>query len=247
MAASLSIMRATIHIIALRTIRHSDRHNILTAYSLEHGRVALAVSAGAGRAASRMRALLMPLSVVECEIDVKPGREVHTLLRPRAMSTPLSLSANPVKTSLSLFLAELLSSIVRDGPADPTLWNYIAASIGVLDSLPTARVANFHITFLCGLARILGIAPDTAEFHRGMIFDIVDGRFRTSPPLHTHFLTAAESGVVATLGRLNYRNMHRLRLSRDERARVLDTVISYFSLHYAPISSLKSLEIVRML
>ena len=48
--------------IALGSVKHSDRHDIATLYTLERGRVAVAVAAGGGR---RRRTPLMPLSVVE--------------------------------------------------------------------------------------------------------------------------------------------------------------------------------------
>lgn len=240
-------MKQTLHLIALRTIRHSDRHNILTGYTLENGRMAFAVNAGAGASAARMRALLMPLSVVECEARIQPGKEVHTLLQVSPVTPLHGIHAHPVKASLALFIAEVLTTLLRDGPADAPLWHYLSLSISTLAELQAARVANFHICFLTGLSRMLGIAPDVTDYRRGMIFDMTEGRFRQSAPLHSRFLTASESAIVGVLARLSYRNMHRWRMSRQERQSVLDGILEYISIHYASLSNLKSLEVVRSL
>lgn len=241
-------MNQTLHIIALRTIRHSDRHNILTAFSLENGRMAFAVNAGRGPAAARQRALLMPLSVVECEARIQPGREIHSLAHITPMFPLHGLQSHPVKASVALFVAEVLTTLLRDGPPDAPLWKYISGSIAELSAIDAKRVANYHICFLAGLAGMLGIAPDTSDYRKGMIFDMADARFRlTAPTSAKRRLSPSESAAVVTLQRLNYRNMHRWRMTRGERRELLDGILEYFTIHYASLTGLKSLDVVRAL
>lgn len=240
-------MKQTLNLIALRTIRHNERHNIFTAYSLECGRMAFAVPAGGGKVASRMRALMMPLSMLECEADVRPGREVHLLGNVRTLMPLHSIAANPVKNSLALFLAEVLGAVLREGPPDAGVWHYVAHGICQLESMPPNRLANFHLCFLTGLASCLGIAPDCAGYRCGMTFDMVDARFRTTAPLHSAFLGPDEAQAVGTLLRLTYANMHRWRLDRATRARVLDGILEYYTLHHTALNNLRSLDVLHAL
>ena len=233
--------------IALRMVRHNDRHSILSAYSAECGRVAFAISAGGGREAVRRRALFMPLSIVECVADVKPGREVSLMHEPRALAPLIGLRSNPIKSSIAMFLAEVLGVVLRDGPPDDILYKYVSSSIEILDALPVDRTANFHICFLWGLGRFIGIEPDTAGYSSGMIFDMQDGRFRMSAPLHPNYLDSARSAAVAAVSRMTYVNMHRFRMSRAERNEILDGILRYYSLHYAGLQSMRSLEVLREL
>ncbi|MDE6153062.1 MAG: recombination protein O N-terminal domain-containing protein, partial [Muribaculaceae bacterium] len=53
-------MYTTLDCIALRTVRHSDRHSILSAYTRQRGRMSFLIPAGNGREATRRRAMLMP-------------------------------------------------------------------------------------------------------------------------------------------------------------------------------------------
>ncbi len=240
-------MKQKLQFIALRMVRHNDRHSILSAYSDECGRVAFAVPAGAGREAARRRALLMPLSIVECVADVKPGRDVSLMSEPRALTPLMGLRANPIKSSIAMFLAEVLGVVLRDGPPDAVLYKYVRSSIEVLDALPADRAANFHICFLWGLGRFIGIEPDTEGYRDGMIFDMRDGCFRVAPPMHPNYLDSLHSKAVAAVSRMTYVNMHLFRMSRVERNELLDGVLNYYSLHYAGLQSLRSLDVLREL
>ncbi|MCM1292225.1 MAG: DNA repair protein RecO [Bacteroides sp.] len=240
-------MKTAVHIIVLRTIRHTDRHSILTAYSLEHGRMAFAIPAGNGREASRRRALLMPMSMIECVADIRAGRDVHFMHEPRAVAPLMSLRAHPVKSAIALFMAEVFGAVVREGLPDESLYTFMSSMIMALDSLPGSGLANFHVCFLMGLGRMLGIEPDYEGYRDGMFFDMLDGRFRLSPPMHRHFLNPQQSKVVNSLSRLTLLNMHRFRMTRSQRNELTDMILEYYSLHAAGVGNLKSLEVVREL
>ena len=240
-------MKQILHIVALRTIRHSDRHSILTAYSREAGRVAFAIPAGAGREAARRRALLMPLGLVECVADMKPGRDVHLMHEPRAIRALHGIGCHPVKNAVALFVAEVLDALLREGAPDELLFDYIAGSVAALDGREPRETANFHLCFLFGLGRFLGIEPDVSGCREGAVFDMRDGCYRMSVPMHSNYLTGDAAGSVALLSRMNYGNMHRFRLTRAERNATLDSILAYYSLHYAALGSLKSLDVLRVL
>ncbi|MDE6684431.1 MAG: DNA repair protein RecO, partial [Duncaniella sp.] len=71
------------------------------------------------------------------------------------------------------------------------------------------------------------------------------GIWRDCLPLHGEILTPEESAEAARLARMTYTNMKYFRYTRSQRARVLDTVLRYYSLHVTPLSGLRSLEILR--
>lgn len=240
-------MKRILHIIVLRTIRHNDRHNIVTAYSLEAGRVSFLVPAGAGREATRRRALLVPLAPVELVASTQAVSDLMTMQDPSPMVTLHSVTSSPVKASITLFVAEVLAMVLREGPPDELLFNYILHSVETLEGLPSSRAANFHISFLISLSRLLGIGPDAGSYRAGMVFDLIDGRFRLTAPMHTRFLSVDRSAVLARLMRMDMTNMHLFRFSRRERNEALDLILEYYSLHYTSLTSLRSLDILREL
>lgn len=240
-------MDQVFHIIALRQVKHSERHTILTAYSREAGRVAFAIPAGRGKEAMRLRALCMPLGLVECVGHMRAGSDVMRMSQSRSMLAMHGVLASPVKSALALFVAEVLETVVREGGPDAVLWDFVRSSVEVLNEIPSGGSANFHLCFLYGLGRIIGIEPDTSGYARGMVFDMVDGTFRLSAPLHRHYIESRQAEAVAALARMNYRNMHLFRMTRSERGELLEGVLRYYSLHHSSFARLKSLEVLREL
>lgn len=235
------------HIICLRTVRYSDSANILSAYSLEAGRVSFLLSDGNGREASRRRALTQPLGLIECVAEIRPGKEIHRLAELRATSPLATLRSNPVKCAIALFMAEVLCSLLRESQRDEVVWKFVEQSVLALDNIEGARAANFHLWFLYGMGRCLGISPDASGYYPGMVFDIEGGVFRKSAPLHRNYVSAERSGSVALLERMTLENMHLFRFTREQRGEVLDGILHFLSLHHAPLTGLKSLEVLRTL
>ena len=240
-------MKTHLELVVLRVTKYNDKKSILTAYALQHGRIAFAIPAGNGRETIRRKALFMPLALTECVADIRPGRDIHTLSEPRAIIPLLNNYRHPIKNALCMFLSEVLLNVVREPISDPAIWEFISRSIVLLDSLPSTHTSNYHICFMLGLAQLLGISPDESSYKPGYVFDMVDAIFRPSTPMHSDYLIGEESDVVHTLLRLKYHNMHKFKASRTERNRILDSILHYYTLHYTSMSNLKTLDVLRAL
>ncbi|MBR6639517.1 MAG: DNA repair protein RecO C-terminal domain-containing protein [Muribaculaceae bacterium] len=239
-------MLRSLHCIALRTIKYNEKHSILSAYSLEMGRVSFLLPAGSGREAARRRALMMPLGTFECVADIRHGQDIYIMKEPKADIISHGIHSNPIKSALALFIAELLSVVLREYQEDKALFLFLRQSIERLNDA-TEGVANFHLCFLYRLGCFVGIEPDVSTYQEGRIFDMVDGIFRVSAPLHSQYLGQQEAAVVALLSRMTFDNMHRFRLSRENRNQMLDVILEYYTIHYASLSSLKSIDVLRAL
>lgn len=236
-----------IHFIPLRLTRHTDKQSILTAYSREMGRISLAVPASSGRAAARVRALVMPLSLVECVVTPRPGREVLAMSQVQPSETLPELHADPVKQMAAMFVAEVLLYILADGSADTGVYDFLVGSIRALDGAHGRGVANFPLCFLGQLTRVLGIEPDVSTYRPGATMDLRDGVWRESAPLHPDFLDAPEAAGARRLTQMTYANMGAYKYTRAQRARVLDDILNYYTLHYVSLRRLRSLEVLRSL
>ena len=239
-------MLRSLHCIALRTIKYNEKHSILSAYSLELGRVSFLLPAGSGREAARRRALMMPLGTFECVADIRHGQDIYIMKEPKADIISHGIHSNPIKSALALFIAELLSVVLREYQEDKALYLFLRQSIEKLNDA-TIGVANFHLCFLFRLGRFVGIEPDVSTYQEGRIFDMVDGTFRLTAPLHSQYLSPQDSAVVALLSRMSYDNMHKFRRARENRNQMRDVILEYYTIHYASLSSLKSIDVLRAL
>ena len=233
----------TLHCLALRTVKVSDSRNLLSVWSREHGRLTLAMPAGRGREAMRRRALTMPMSLFEGIANVNLLRDVQSIRDISAIPThPLSAAATPS----ALFLAEVLDLLLRRSEPDKALTDYLFDNARRIGSLTNKALAMFHILFLYRLTVFAGIEPDMGTYSRGSIFDMREGIFRTSMPLHPDYLNPTASRIMHTLGSM-HPDAPRLLLSREARNTATDIILRYYTLHHTPLTSLKSLDILRQL
>lgn len=240
-------MLKSLHCISLRTVKYNDRNNILTVYTREEGRMSFVLPAGSSREARRRRAMTMPLMAFECEADLRPSRELSNIRDVRPSLKVPGLLGNPVKMSIAMFLAEVLNAVLRESQPDELTFNYIAFAVEALDEAPARATANFPLMFMYRLGRFLGIEPDTSGYRPGRVFDMLDGTFRDSAPLHRRFLEGEEAAAVRTLSRLTWENYGKIGFNRRQRQRMLDGIIDYYSVHYTSLAGLNSLEVMREL
>lgn len=232
-------MQKKLNLLPLRLTPHSDRTSILQAYSLEMGAISFVVPAGSGSGASRRRALLQPLTPLEVEATIRPGKELHTFREPRAKVHLHTILMSAKRSAMVMFLAEVLQTLLRQAGADAGTYYYIEGAVESLND-PAVSVSNFGLMFMRGLSTMLGIEPDGGDYRAGMLFDMVDGCFRQSAALHGHSLSVAESAAAALLLRMTWNNQGRFRFSAAERRAALERILEYYTIHYAPLTGLKS-------
>lgn len=245
-------MKERITGIVLSTVRHSDRHNVTGVFTRERGRMALLTPAGSSRQSRQTAACFQPLGIVEAQVSVNPNRELQIPSSVARATVWRSIYYEPRKMTQAMFLSEFLGRLLRDSPAEITLWDFIAQSITLLDELnDDTSIANFHITFLMGLMRLTGIFPDLSGYSDGMEFDMKSGRmvlpFSMQEGARGLRIDPARAAFLPKLAKLSYANSHRFLFSGRERSEILDYMLRYYGCHFPGCDRLKSLDILKEL
>lgn len=239
-------MLERIHGIVTGTVRHNDRHDVLTLFTRERGRVAMLVPAGGGRSGRMRRSRLMPLSVIEADINFSPSRNLPRLGAFTALMQWPAIYSDPAKQAIAFFVAELIGRLTREAPPDVHLWDFVAGSLRVLEGMERG-VANFHIIFLASLAPFLGVQPDTSRRDGAVAFDLRGGCYTSTLPPHGDVLTGADMAWPESLSRLSYVHAAHLRLGGQARRALLDGMLRYYSLHFPGVGQMKSPEVLSAL
>ena len=90
-------------------------------------------------------------------------------------------------------------------------------------------------------------AEDRLPMREDSFFDLRGATFCATPPLHRDFLQPEEAGRIRLLMRMDYPTMHLFRLSRNERNRILDVLLTYYRLHLPGFPTLRSLSVLQEL
>ena len=142
---SIPSMLTTTDAIVLSLQPQSDKAHVLHAYTRIGGRVNYKVY-GLGRKNSAEK--YSPLSVVQLTTD---ERSVRTA---QLSYIPVSLTSDPYKRTIALFLSEVLFHVLRHPMVDEPMYDFIAQAIEELDR--TDEPQNFHLRFLIDFAAKLG-------------------------------------------------------------------------------------------
>jgi DNA repair protein RecO (recombination protein O) len=123
-------------------------------------------------------ALLQPMFPVEFEGLESPRAEMHRLRELRAAPPLRSIPFDVRKSTIALFMAEMLYRLVREVEPNSELFEFVYGAVQALDG---AANANFHLWFMVGLSRHLGFFP-AGEWQPGWWFDIREGVFTPVMP-----------------------------------------------------------------
>jgi DNA repair protein RecO (recombination protein O) len=215
-------------------------------YTEAFGRASYLVARNRGKKTTVSKALFLPLSVVEMEVEHQNKRDLHRI-RETKQCYPLNrLFTDPVKNALALFMAEVLFRVVKETEPDARLFNYLYHSIRLLELMEDG-VANFHLVFLFHLLGYLGIFPNIDSYAEGYYFDMLNGIFADQAPLHRHYLDREESKIFARLSKISYENMSLFAFSRQDRVNVLNRILIYYRIHLPEIPEIKSITILQAL
>lgn len=228
--------------IVIDIIKHNDRHNVVTLFTRTRGRMSFLSPASSSKAGKMRNARLLPLSAIETLVKVSQSRELHHLGSVAPLEIWRDIYFNPVKTSITLFLAEFLNRYLRDSSPEPITWDFILMSVRALDRLDPVS-ANFHIWFLIRFLDIAGITPDLSNYEPGDCFDMRGGNLVTDQ-YHRDTLSPSETALAKSLARISLTNLSAFRFNGSERSAVLQRLLRYYAIHFPGLSSLKSPDIL---
>lgn len=230
--------------IVLHSVKYGDNALVLYLLTDTMGRQTYMVrgvrsSKGKGNRA----ALFQPMFVVEFVGITSPKMEMH---RMRDVRNAIPLSTVPFdvrKSTISLFMAEVIYRLVREVESNPPLFEFITYSIKSLDRMEEG-VANFHLWFLVKLSRFLGFYPGN-EYREGNWFDVEQGLFTPQMPIHKYSLNSQNSRTLSLLMDVELSSLDDIKLSRKQRSSFLTELINYFAYHLDTINQVKSIEILK--
>ena len=230
--------------VVLHSIPYSDSHRIVHLYTEEWGRTDYLITTGTRKTAPVKRAFFQPLNWIEIQADHKGSRELQRIRDVRSVSPFTGISFDIVKSTIALFLAEVLDYSLRQTEKDAALFHFLTQSVQWLD-LCEKGLANFHLVFLMKLTRYLGFYPNLDDWQPGRYFDLQGGVCLAAKPWHNAWLDANETELFANLTTLNYDNMDLCRINHLLRRQMIHHLLNYYRLHlndFPPIQSLEVLE-----
>ena len=230
--------------IVLHLIKYTDSGIIVQVYTKKFGRQSMLVRGLRKKKSARQNVFFQPLTVLDLVFYYRASDTMKTVKEFSVSYAPNDIYNNVIKSSIALFLGEVLTTLLREESSNEGLFDYIRDSIVYLDSRKDGY-SNFHIAFLIGLSSFLGVEPGKRSNNENNIFDMVNGAFVPVPPSHGVYADMEISGILAQFFNSSWDDMNKISLSGSKRNDVLLTILKYYSVHLPSLRKINSLEILK--
>ncbi len=232
--------------IVLRTLKYNDGLMIADVYTAQRGRMSFLVPVSHSKRGRVRSVLFQPLSMLSFTANVKAGSNLSRIGDVQPYLIYSSIPNDVVKSSIALYLAELLTYSLREDGSDASLFAFLERSFTLFDNLEQGY-ADFHLVFMVQLLRFLGIYPNLEGYAPGCHFDLLQGCAVSEHPAHPNFMLPDSALFFVGLLRTGYDTMHQLSLNRKLRGEYLATLSLYYRLHIPEFPELKSAAVLREL
>jgi DNA repair protein RecO (recombination protein O) len=235
--------------IVLHTVKYGDSSLVVYLLTDLLGRQTYMVQGvRSSRGHGNRGALLQPMFVLEFEGLETPRAEMHRMREVRAAVPLRSVPFDVRKSTVALFMAEMLYRLVRAVEPNSPLFDFVLGAVEALDPMEQG-VADFHLRFMVGLSRHLGFFPGN-EWAPGHRFDIREGLFTPIMPRHGSVFSHENSELLAVLmdmpdfGAENPPSTFPA-LNRTRRVDFLNAMLAYFGYHLDAGRDIRSVDILR--
>ncbi|MEG1587393.1 MAG: recombination protein O N-terminal domain-containing protein [Bacteroidales bacterium] len=240
------MIREKTHGIVFGMIPYNDKTSFVHIYTARFGRVTYAVPNTRSKRSKLAKSLFVPFTVLEMEVEHTPGREIQKIAEARVARVCMNLYADPVKNAVVLFLAEVLSRVVREQEQNQHLYQFLLDGIELYDLLEDGK-ANFHLVFLLKISEFLGFRINRESYQEGFCFDMMEGCFTGRVPDHSWYLDSREAHLLQAVLSMQFSTMASYHFSREQRVVLLDHIVLYFRLHLPDLKEIRSLGVLKML
>ena len=230
--------------IVIHQIKYTDSGIVAQLYTRKFGRQSFLIRGMRNRKSGKHNILFQPMFILDLEINYKESREMNVLKEFSVSYSPYDIYSDIKKSSVAIFLGEVLTSVLREESSHEEMFDYIEKSIIYFDRCREGY-ANFHIAFLAGLSIFLGFEPGIRKEVSDSYFDMTNGIFVPVPPLHGNYANPDISDILAKVYLSSYDSIRNITLKGTLRNEVLDTLLRYYSLHLSGLKKIKSLEVLK--
>jgi len=230
--------------IVLHHHKYSETSLIVKVFSETYGMQSYIIKGAFSRHSKLRPAFFQPMTFIEFVADIQVRHDLHYMREISIETMFYSIPFDMQKNAIIMFISELLSKTIIEQEANTALFDFLHRSIQWLD-LCHDRFTNFHLFFCAELTRYLGFYPKLDRTENQGIFDLMEGVFKTSAPMHGYYLEPPTSLSIRLLCMCKLENLQDLELTNSLRREILQAFVTFYRLHIPGFTGLKSHEVLK--
>jgi DNA repair protein RecO (recombination protein O) len=216
--------------IVLKTTNYAESSVVAKIYTEKFGLQSYMIN-GVKKPSAKIRMnMLQALSLLDMVVYHKQNGSIQRISEARATPLLQTIPYDIVKSSIGIFINEMLYKSLKQPAHEPQLFNFLQNAILFLDQTST-NCSNFSLVFLLKLTSFLGFNPDISFADTYGYFDLLNGGFTNGLPVHPHYLDGKYIVDWVDLLHCSLSESHLLKLNALQRRFLLSKIILYYSLH----------------
>lgn len=230
--------------IFLHSVKYSETSIIAVIYTEAYGRQSFMVNGARSKKSIAKTVAFQPLYLLDLEIYYNANREIHRLKEVRITNPYATIPFNIRKSSVVIFLSEILYKCLKEEEPNTGLFDFIYNSLSFLD-LSDRGISNFHLWFLFKLTQFLGIYPRSENALISNFFDLQKAQFVNHEPSHNQFTDKYVTLLFSRLFEVDHSSLDKLDYSHTDRRLVLEKLLEYYRIHFDSLGEIRSLDILK--
>lgn len=228
-------------VIVLSKLKYRDNDLIVKCFTLHRGVVTYLLRGvlNSKKGSSKV-AYYQLLSQLQIDENYRQNQSLQTIKDVRLDYNFTSLHTNLFKSSIVMFLSEVLSAVLREEEENQQLYDYLETTFRWLDE--TDEFSNFHLLFLLKLTKHLGFYPDTSDVNQ-RYFNLYNGLFE-SKKINVYSVYGENLTTLKQLLGTNFDALDTIKLNSKQRQSFLAMLLLYFELHLGSFRKPKSLQVL---
>ena len=242
--------------IVFHTIKYSETSVIVKIYTELFGIRSYLIK-GIRSAKSKTRpGLFQAMTLLDLVVYHKENQSLQSVKEVRLAIPFKTIPFDIRKSSVALFINELVYKAIREEEANPDLFDFLWQTCLRLDATEDS-VSDFHLLFAFRLMHYLGIFPQNNYSSSLHVFNLREGIFQGSYPGHTDYLEGENSRLLHHLLEETTSNSEMAKWRNSEiphpesripnpesRNRILEIILRYYQLHLPGFRGMQSHHIL---
>ena len=226
--------------IVFRQTKYSDSSLVVRILTEEMGLRTYIVKGARGPKAKIKVSLFQPLTLLDLVVSQKEKTDLQHIREARVAYPYQFMHLDIRKSSILLFLNELLYKSIREEAVNPELFRFIFDHLILLDQT-VDNPANFHLLFAIHLTRNLGFFPHGSYLNENTVFDLVEGQFLQAEALPAeNFITGLNCAWFSKLLATSPEKFYSIAIPTAVRSDLLEKILRYYHLHLPLTGEFKS-------